>query len=329
MKKDIYGIIKPSSIGIFILSTAIALFLTQNKVFSQADLPLTDKIKFKGKIVEDKDISAIGFVDQYILIGADEGNTIQVLEPNKKKSKYRVARNIKLLENGGKAEVDVEGIAVFGNTVYVVGSHSNQQETKSNENNRKNVFRLQLNPDTGKLESSIEKESLQTILSQDKVLSQFATIPYERNGIDIEGIAVKKDRLYFGFRTPILQGNYVPVIATKFEDINRTDKYELHCINLDGGGIRDIVAVNEGFLILADVVGDSESDYRLYFWDGSDELSKSDKTSAVKLLSEIPAKKNTRAEGLTILMETDSSYRILIVYDGVAEGNPTTFEIQK
>ncbi|MCC0178319.1 DUF3616 domain-containing protein [Waterburya agarophytonicola K14] len=315
------------AIALVICLMAIALFFIPDRVFSQVDLLPKNKIKFQGKIIEDEDISAVGIVGKYILIGADEGNTIQVLEPNKKRSKYRVAGNIELLGKESKAEIDLEGMAVINNTVYVTGSHSSNYKTIIDENNRKNVFRFQLNPETGKLESSIEKASLQTILERDKILSQFANIPYNENGVDIEGIALKSDRLYFGFRTPVLHDDYIPIVVVEFEQINPSDRYELRYVNLDGNGIRDLVAVNDGFLILTDETGTKGSDYRVYFWDGNDDLPKPDNRSAAKLLREIPAKKNTKAEGLTILAETASSYRILVVYDGVAKGNPTIFEI--
>ena len=320
---------KFNSICVFVCLIIIILLFDRSKVFSQANLSLIDKIKFKGKILAEKDISAIGFVGKYILLGADEGSKIQVLKPNKKRSKYRVDSNIELLVNESKSEVDIEGIAVGGNTVYVVGSHSTNNETNLDKNSRKNVFRFKLNPDTGALESDVEKASLQAILSQDKTLSRFTNMNHSDNGVDIEGIAVKNNQLYFGFRTPVLENNYVPIIVAEFEDLNRTDKYQLHRIDLGGNGIRDLVAVNNGFLILTDETGNNGDDYRIYFWDGSDRSPQQNTSPTAEFLSDIPAKKNTRAEGLTIVRETDSVYRILLVYDGVDEGNPTIFEIYK
>ena len=320
--------VKLSWILLNILAIAIAVFFNFERVFGKADLPSIDKIKFKGKIVADKDLSAIGFVGKYLIIGADEGSRIQVLEPNKKRTKYRVANNIELLDKKAKLEVDIEGIAVANNTVYVSGSHSINNKNKADENSRSNVFRLKLNPDTGKLQSEIETANLRKILLQDKVLSQFVNLTYSKNGVDIEGIALKNNRLYFGFRTPVLNNNYVPVIAVKFADLDRLDRYKLYYINLGGGGIRDMVSVDNGFLILTDGK-DNDNDYQLYFWNGSDELSNRNTGSIAEFLDGIPAKKNTRAEGLTILEETNISYKILVVYDGVSEGNPTIFEIEK
>ena len=308
---------------IFIFLATMATVLKKNTV-------LADEIKFTGKILEAKDLSGIGLVDKYILIGADEGSTIQVLEPNKKRSKYRVAENIQLWQSDkSEVEIDIEGIAVANNTVYVIGSHSVNKATQEKaENYRYNVFSFELNPDTGRLHSEIDRSSLQAILEQDEILNQYVGVPHDDNGIDIEGVAVQNERLYFGFRTPILQDSYVPVIVVRFKDLNRTDKYELRHVNLGGNSIRDLVAVEKGFLILADDQENDSRDFQVYFWDGSNNLSKVNREST-KFLSKIPTKKNTKAEGLTILKETNSKYRILVVYDGVKEGDPTILEIAK
>ena len=316
-------------IGCVVLLIPIILFFAKKTIFSQAVSLSTDKIEFKGKIAESKDISAIGFVGKYILLGADEGNTIQVLKPNEKRAKYRVARNIELpILSNSKAEIDIEGIAVSGNTVYVTGSHALNKKAK-NQDNRQSVFRFELNSNSGKLKSSITRSSLTEILEQDPILSQYAKTPHEKNGVDIEGLAVKGDRLFFGFRTPVLRSEYVPVIAVKFDHLKRDDKYALLTVNLKGNGIRDMVSVDDGFLILADATGEDGDHFQIYFWNGAENLPKPNPAPIIKFLSKIPTAKNTRAEGLTILAETSSSYRVLVVYDGVAEGNPTIFEINK
>ena len=319
-----------STLG-FLALLVLIIFGTINATIFRSNEVLADEIKFTGKIVAAKDISGIGLVDKYILIGADEGNIVQVLEPNKKRSKYRVAENIKLWEpNKSKIEVDIEGIAVANNVVFVTGSHSVNEKTQQQaENYRQNIFRFELNSETGKLNSAIARSSLQRILEHDKVLSRYVDLPYDDNGIDIEGIAVQNNLLYFGFRTPVLQNNYVPVVVVKFEDLNRTDMYELRYVNLDGNSIRDLVAVKEGFLILADDRGEDSRDFQVYFWDGKNNQPGIESGSIIKVLSKISTKKNTRAEGLTILQETATKYRILVVYDGVKKGNPTILEIGK
>ena len=128
--------------------------------FLVRDSGIIETMKFKGKIKEDEALSAVGFVGKYLLLGADEGNKLQVLEPNSTQSVYRRVRSIDLpIAKSGASEVDIEGIAVEENTVYVVGSHTAIKKTKGKKekNNRENVYRFKLDPDSGKLQGKRKK----------------------------------------------------------------------------------------------------------------------------------------------------------------------------
>jgi Protein of unknown function (DUF3616) len=94
---------------------------------------------------------------------------------------------------------------------------------------------------------------LQGILKGDKILGPFTKIPSKENGTDIEGIAVKDETLFLGFRGPVRRENFVPVMVLQ---LDRPEDYELRFVNLDGHGIRDITAVENGFLIIGGPVGD-------------------------------------------------------------------------
>ena len=68
----------------------------------------------------------------------------------------------------------------------------------------------------------------------------------------------------------------------------------------------------------------------MYFWDGTDAFPGSDRSpSTLKLLGEVPVVEGGKAEDLTVIETTDSSYKILVVYDRVAQGIPTLFEVPK
>jgi hypothetical protein len=102
----------------------------------------------------------------------------------------------------------------------------------------------------------------------------------------------------------------------------------INYVNLNGNSIRDLAAVEKGFLILAGAGGDGISPYQVYFWDGKDIIPGKDKQPTnLKLLGEIPAPSGAKAEGITVIEETNSAYKILVVYDGIANGNPTLFEV--
>jgi len=243
-------------------------------------------------------------------------------------------------------EMDIEGIAVEGDTVFVVGSHSSKrQRVKSDKKYKKNrksfhqdkiedeknrdwLYRLTL--DSQGIDSDKKKISLRKILKKDKVLKTFSQIPSKENGVDIEGIAVKEGWLYLGFRGPVFRGNYVPVMKVKFD---APKKYKLLYVNLGGRGIRDMTHVSNGFIIVAGPVGDGPASYQLYHWDGKDVIEGKNRTpkdiGKVKLLGEIRPPKNGKVEGVVVLEENDASYEIIIVYDGIKNGGAQRFSVAK
>ena len=104
-----------------------------------------------GAIHADRDISAAAFFDNMLVIGSDEAvgkdnneNYIQLLE--KQGDDYRVNRDI-LIYRGNKEEgreLDIEGIAVDSNHVYVIGSHAlARKRLKPGLSYEKNLKRLQ------------------------------------------------------------------------------------------------------------------------------------------------------------------------------------------
>ena len=306
-----------------------------------------ESIEFKGDIHKEEDISAIASFGRFLVIGSDETKKkIQVLEKINDNS-YKVSHDIELpvSEGSDKEEFDVEGMELGkDNTLFVIGSHSLKRkkvdpertykknreriETVEPEDKRNRIIKLTLDSETGKLNGNIESINIKGTILQDKVLKIFTQIPSKENGIDIEGIAVDGNQLYLGFRGPVLRLNYVPVVVTKFD---KPSDYEIHYVNLEGNGIRDLTKVKDGFLIVAGPVGDGFGPYQLYFWDGSDGIPGKDKPkeAQITLLGEIPSPKGAKAEGITVMEETNSVYKVIIVYDGLPNGAATLFQVIK
>ncbi len=305
-------------------------------------LEFLGNVEFTGEVYEAGNVSALGIIGDLLLIGSDEGNKIQVLKRNG--SRYRLIQDI-LLNDDGK-EVDVEGIACDGDTVYIVGSHSwkrpkmrpdrtyeknrNMIEEVIYEKSRDKLFRLKIDKE-GRVIGNIKKTSLRKIIDENNVLKVFSRVPGKENGVDIEGIAVHNSVLYFGFRGPVLRGNYVPVLVCPFP--KRIRESQLLYVNLGGRGIRDFVRVNQGFFILAGPVGDGPGSYQLYFWDGRDcipgKRMTGDPAGQCIYLCEIPTPENAKAEGITVLQERKSTYEFLITYDSLHKGGTRRFRITK
>ena len=306
-------------------------------------------IEFKGDIKKDEDISAIVSFGDFLAIGSDESKRkIQILK--KEGDGYVVKEDLEIklpvLAEQDEQEIDIEGMSMSnGDTLFVVGSHSLKRLTikdnKPYSDNRKrftqlvaedkknSIFKLKLNPQDATVEEEIVTIRIKEIIEEDELLRPFSGIPSKENGVDIEGIASHGDTLYLGFRGPVLRGNYVPVMVIK--DCHNEKDYELLFVNLMGNGIRDIVKVNDGFLILSGPVGDGFGPYQLYFWDGSDCIIGSDrpKEDRTILLGKIPTETGAKAEGITILEESSSSYTVVLVYDGLPNGRPTLLKVIK
>ncbi len=240
--------------------------------------------------------------------------------------------------------------------LYVIGSHSrarkkvDPEETKEEKNikrletikiepSREQLFRLRLD-DQGEIveRTTIEKLSLRNLFANHKTLSLFQTIPSKENGIDIEGLAVKesdgKDRLYLGFRGPVLRGNHAIIMILDFKKdefkIKKKDP-KIHYVNLDGRGIRGMTETGNGnFILLAGPVSDVKTDdektrYQLYLWDGEeDDVSDIPRSS----LCPVPVHKGTKAEGIELLNKGKADaddYQFVVVYDGAKKGGATFF----
>ncbi len=319
-----------------------------------------ESIEFEGDIKKDKDISAIASFGNFLALGSDESKRkIQILQKNGDGYEVKDGLEIKLpvLAEEYDQEIDIEGMSISnGNTLFVIGSHSlkrlkldadektylqnRERITRVISEDKKNsIFKLTLDSQTGEEKDLEDRKTIRIkeIIENDSVLGIFTRIPSKENGVDIEGIASDGDTLYIGFRGPVLRENYVPVMV--IEDFTKKSDYELRFVKLGGNGIRDITKVKEGFLIVAGPVGDGFGPYQLYFWNGLDCVpgEGSPKNVQVTLLGEIPPPKNdkgeevkgAKAEGITVMEENSSVYKVIIVYDSVENGGATLFQVTK
>jgi hypothetical protein len=163
---------------------------------------------------------------------------------------------------------------------------------------------------------------LRDILENDEILAPFLSVPGKENGIDIEGIAVKDGKLFVGFRGPVLRGNFVPVLAFRFDE---PDDYELLFVQLGGRGIRDLVAVDAGFLIVAGAIGDGDASYQLCLWNGEDGVpGEGGWDHQIIKIGELATDPGIKPEGLTVTAETTDAWRLLVVSDGHASASEWT-----
>jgi hypothetical protein len=322
-----------------VLAGLAAFLLCQNAL--PGELRQMEPVKVRGDIVKNKDVSALAIVGEYLVLGSDEADRCQILRSDR--GGYTVQAGSDVVLNGDGKEVDVEAIACQGQRVYVVGSHAYVrpalEKADSYRKNRRRIEEIRYHPsrdllarftlDQNGKASAVEKTSLRSVIERNPILRPFAKIPATENGVNIEGLAVKEERLYVGFRGPVLRGNYVPVLTCDFEHV---DAAELLWLNLHGLGIRDLAATSDGFLILAGPMGDGPGSFRIYFWNGHDCLpgvKRADTPGEVKELCRIPHKDKAKAEALAITEENESYYEFLIAYDGLLNGGIERFRLSR
>jgi hypothetical protein len=289
-------------------------------------------IELSGDMAQPEDLSGVASRGELLIVCPDEGAEFNVFRHVGRR--FELTGKVSLLADRDQ-EIDMEGAASDSDYVYIVGSHSIRRrlidENGTYKQNRKRLTRIAPHTESYSLYrlkldghgQLIEKErvDLRDVLEADNVLGRFFGVPGKENGIDIEGVAVKDGMLYVGFRGPVLRGNFVPVISFEFE---QPHDYELNFVRLGGRGIRDMVAVDGGFLILAGPVGDGDTSFELYFWNGQDCVpGDGGYDGYVSLIGGIPTNSDIKPEGMAVLAESEHAWRLLIVRDG--ERNASTY----
>ncbi|TXK31565.1 DUF3616 domain-containing protein [Pontibacter qinzhouensis] len=201
-----------------------------------------------GKHVRDG-LSTVLRTGNNIWTGCDERTTIERLAclPDGSLGEHASFALSDYLHLPGKPgqEIDIEGMGLAGNYLWVIGSHSlkrkkprksdsvpDQQKrlaTVKAEANRYMLARIPIlldcetgnytlhkkcpNPDepgellwAAQLQSGKNGNELTEALQQDEHLKDFFRIPSKDNGFDIEGLTVVGKRLFIGLRGPVLRG---------------------------------------------------------------------------------------------------------------------------
>lgn len=262
------------------ISAFFLLFVFSAAVFAQANFPIQGKLE-----IDYQNISGLVVTDTFAVLATDEGTALQILRQENGKFIARSNGVVKLTQDN--LELDLEGLAWQKPYLYAIGSHSKKRkkvkqgdsEKKTlkrlskviEEPSRNQLFQIALND---KFEAvQIRSQSLTSFLEQNEILAPFGKIPSKENGIDIEGVAVKEDRLFIGFRGPVLRGNLAAIMTFKLNEKKfRLKKPELKLVNLGGLGIRDMVATNKGLLLLAGPMNEIPNLYQLFNWQGENDF---------------------------------------------------------
>lgn len=237
-------------------------------------------------------LSALAGRDGWLWLGGDEGRCLYRLERLAEhcygKSVAMKLKDFGLAESKEHGESDIEGLALDGDRLWLVGSHSlrRRKVTSSSgapltipEESRRNAHLLGClhldglgRPRLGQrlsLRSDGSRDALSDALAADPRITPFLAIPSKDNGLDIEGIAAHGDRLLVGLRGPVLRG--VALVADLqvrgIADGNNLEdgpgngigaplsleRLQLRLLDLDGLAVRDLAILpdSDDVLILA------------------------------------------------------------------------------
>ena len=339
---------------LLVILLAVAYVILALVVFTVDDPPQPLKaddytpITFPAGIKGPTEISGVAALGEFLIVvtndltnakGEHEPTVVQILKADG--AGYKLHGEVTL--DPERHECDLEAVSVDAatRTVYVTGSHSwyRKRFTEGFGVERRKfaeqVFRFKLD-EAGKagpvevcpdVVAAIEKTPLKT----------FVGVPSKENGIDIEGLTFRGERVHFGFRGPVLRDNWVPILSAKFATPATTQ--EVAYVQLGGRGIRDLVAYQNGFVILAGPIGNGDNSFRLYAWNGQNGLASGEPEDQAKLVAELPPVRGKvtvnrqtrdavgRPEGITILGTEGKRHEFLLVCDGLDNDGPVRFRL--
>lgn len=253
-------------------------------------------------------------------------------------------------------ELDAEGVAYVKPATegapgyfYITGSHGLSREGKM-QPSRYHVLRFPVDPGTGRPTFQFDAETvapqiqpattLGDALQHIELVGTYAETDLDRNGLTVEGLAILRDEALFGLRAPCIAGQAF-VVRTPLEPLFSHAPVTAKESPLALGhnvGIRDLAKVDDGVLILSgrsndkdtkgafncDTSGpDADPVAQVWLWSGND-------GNAPENLGTLPGvSKSDKAETLLVLREDPTSYRVLVWFDGEANGKPKEYVVDK
>lgn len=234
------------------------------------------------------------------------------------------------------SESDLEGLCFDDGYLWVVGSHASKRVNSSGPENwdklekQKNRYLLgRIHLGEHPSEPSRKKSAclhfwkfgndLTEKLLEDPLLRPFMKLPAKDNGFDIEGLAVRGDKVFLGLRGPVINGHAI-IIELKIveedgelvlDELKNSDQlYRLHFIDLAGHGIRDLCVRGDDLLILTGPTMKLRGQAQLYLWPGA--FNKKNQSAPAKVCDLIDSE---GAEGACLYSVQPGEDCLLVVFD--------------
>jgi hypothetical protein len=312
-----------------------------------------------------KDLSALARVGDCLFLACDETASVERLRRLDDGSfgdhqQFSLEALVNL-PAGAEGEMDIEGLCAADGFLWIVGSHSRKRskpkrdesdqvqalqnmEEIEREPNRSFLGRIPLIEEGPRLftpaRSDGERQAawlklgkkrgaLERWLAEDLHLGPFLSIPSKENGLDIEGLAVRGNRLWLGLRGPVLRGHAVVLdleLRQKAPDrlkarrIDGERRYRKHLLDTRGLGIRDMRFSGDDLLLLVGPTMSLEGPAFLLRWRDAahDDASGVIAPERIETIAELPYQLHVdHPEGLELWPEAGEG-ALLIIYDAPA-----------
>lgn len=304
-------------------------------------------------------LSTVVQIGQHLWLASDEDATIQRL--SWAKGRYAAARSFDIaahfdltFQRSKKSpEFDFEGLSVSGHHLWIAGSHSRKRPKLKDEKDRRDdskaiepVVPATLRPERcflGYVElnadySDIVRGSgaclpigdngneIVACISEDALFKPFLELGDKENGLNIEGLGVKGERVFLGLRGPVIDRKaviieVVPALSPGSLSLTpigangaRIRKY---FFDFDGLGIRDLAVDGEDLLILVGPTTGQPGPWSIRRWRRAFECDAEGQTpsSALELCATIRSAEYDHPEGLSSFNHPEGRNGILLVYD--------------
>ncbi|MBE9171703.1 DUF3616 domain-containing protein [Cyanobium sp. LEGE 06143] len=243
-----------------------------------------------------QNLSALAARDRVLWLGGDEERSLYWLK-HLDEHRYGDLHRVKLKDfglAGGKddGESDIEGLALDGDRLWLIGSHSLRRRKHNDRKghpldmhdeqsrNAHVLGCLRLDgaglPVSGQrleFDAASPGDALTQKLAADSRIGRFMKIPSKENGLDIEGIAARGERLLVGLRGPVLRGIALVLdlrLAGLDDDGPTLSLAGCHCryLQLAGLAVRDLAVVpgSDDVLVLAGPSMTQAGPCYLYRW---------------------------------------------------------------
>ncbi|MBE9043404.1 DUF3616 domain-containing protein [Pleurocapsales cyanobacterium LEGE 10410] len=316
------------------------------------------------------DISAAAFSDDGSLwVGSDEMIGVERLSPvgchsYGEHQRFLLQDYINLFNTDD--EMDIEGMDFRDGYLWLTGSHSTKRKKPKKDDLEENLARLatittdlnrfilaripivdgklikSYSPQEDKtltaacLQTTEERNILFEALKEDRHLKPFMKmgIPSKDNGLDIEGLAIKSDRLFLGLRGPVLRGWAIileleltetePGILSLKEITDDGAKYKKYFLDLNGLGVRELCWQGDDLLILAGPTMAIEGEMQIFRWRDAgqgegDTIQKQDEEQLFPLFDLPLTIGSDNAEGLALYSCWSTEDGLMVFYDSPNE----------